>query len=289
MWNSWWDRIFRRSRWEADEPLRDDLEEVLRASRPVPPDLPAGTANSILAHALADARTPVRRGPRNVTLVAVFAMAGCVLAVGLLLARQMSGSRSETASNVPGSQRGKKWLAKATLVPLEPDNKRRILPAGGVPRARQLEVKRIRHRRKAMQRIWALKPVRLHPATISARDVRPRVVSSDEKPDVSPGVVPSGGEGHLVLIVTGAADPRPVVEIATGVQTPAGFAKASSYRAVGPGGGVLTQCTIRDDAENSEVSTTQYGIVYDQPTMRLPVEVEHTSEEPIDNERGLRP
>jgi hypothetical protein len=289
MGNWIWGWIFRRSRWDVKKPLRDDVVEALRESRPVPPDLPVGRAESILAHAIADAMMPGRRGSRSVTLVAVLGVAGCALAVGLGLAPQMGDRRMETASSAPGLQRWKRPIVEAEAVQLEPDNRSHTRRSVTVPRSGRLAAKRIRHRRLFAHRIWALRPVRQHPAATVLHDEQTLAASPIERRGVSLGVVPSAVQGHLVLIVTGSADPRPIVEIAAGGDTTTGFAKASAYQAVGTGGGILTQCTIRDDAQTAAVNTTQYGIVYGQPALRLPVEVERPTGERTQNERGVTP
>jgi hypothetical protein len=44
------------------------------------------------------------------------------------------------------------------------------------------------------------------------------------------------------------------------------------FTPVGPGGGVLTQCTVRDGEDEESTQAVHYGLVYGQPVCRLPAE-----------------
>ena len=100
----------------------------------------------------------------------------------------------------------------------------------------------------------------------------------------APSLAAESPTGHLVVIVSGAVRRQENVEVTTGEEARAGFAKVSTYAAIGPGGGILTQCTVRDDAGDDDISTAQYGIVYGQPVLRLTEAREQTDEHRIQDE-----
>ena len=105
----------------------------------------------------------------------------------------------------------------------------------------------------------------------------------------APSLAAESPTGHLVVIVSGAVRRQENVEVTTGEEARAGFAKVSTYAAIGPGGGILTQCTVRDDAGDDDISTAQYGIVYGQPISRLASVPEELFDARFQIRRGIKP
>jgi hypothetical protein len=70
----------------------------------------------------------------------------------------------------------------------------------------------------------------------------------------------------------GPSPPKLNVTVTTDEPGAAGYAKVAAYLPIGPGGGVLTECTVHEAETDTGASTSQYGIVFGLPACRLPEE-----------------
>jgi len=76
--------------------------------------------------------------------------------------------------------------------------------------------------------------------------------------------------GHMIIVVTGAPDRRPDVEMTTASEVSPGYVRAAAYTPIGSGGGVLRQCALREDADE-DIRTVDFGIAYGAPAVMLPI------------------
>jgi len=97
------------------------------------------------------------------------------------------------------------------------------------------------------------------------------------------------GTGHLRVTVSGPDPAALHVETTQDEPSYKGFAKVAAYMPIGPGGGVLTQCTVRDDALESDTSTAQYGIVYGESISCLADLSTGSDESKAEKPEGLTP
>ena len=95
----------------------------------------------------------------------------------------------------------------------------------------------------------------------------------------------AGGSGRLVVIMDGPNPPRLNVEITSGEPPSMGYAKVASYMPIGPGGGVLTESTVREVANEEGTSTSRYGIIFGKPASRLMNECKQIGSTPVLTEK----
>ena len=293
MGRSIWDRLFRRVGAQQADRLPDELGNLIKAARPVPPDLTEGRANYMLARALSESRVPHHGGIGHFTVVTRLALTGCAMAAALLFARTATDRLIPGQAIAPLVHRPERIAEK--IVPIGPERST-VTPAIGPGKSsqrRRFITRRGKQRRTSWNRFWTARSV---PAHLSAGMEKTGRAESRLPTDLTEPLMvaldttPRAADAHLVVIVSGHAQPRLDVEVTTGGPAHTGFAKASAYRSVGPGGGILTQCTIHEGSgEDEAADTAQYSIVYGMPVSRLRSETPLAADKWLPDEKGLNP
>jgi len=269
--------------------LPDTVERALRAARPTEPPLSESRADRLLARALAESRASGRRKACQSTVAATLAMAACMVAAGLLLARHPLSPQPKSI-RVAQSARPAKLLppeAKTAASGRDPSHPSRR-PSPFYPRLPEF-ANRERHRRLATRRYLGARFLRPRHARVAAFRAAAHLERATEPVRGTEAANGSASNGHLVVIVFGAPALDLRVDVTTGETQQSGFAKVEAYTPTGPGSGILTRCTVRDSAGESEVTTANYGFADGQPISCLSVAASQPAASLTLDERGTTP
>ncbi len=264
----------------------EDLEARLRAARPEVPDLPAGRSEVMLKRALFEARAPRKRWSTSVALVTV--AAACAIVIWYCTAASRHESR--TASYEPGVPPKR---SEAIVAQSSPQN----YLLGRHVKSAEVAVRRIRRsligagRRRARRITAVRRPFVITPPIhdpLVVEQIAPKAPTRGPDPTCEEQV-PSVPPGRLVVIVSGANSRSLEVEVTLEGSERTGFARVAAYAPIGPGGGILTQCTIRDAAPRIEATTAQYGVIFGRPPACLTTASDANSSAKAGAEEGLKP
>lgn len=291
-----------------------DLDRAIRASKPSAPPLDSAAADRMLDAALAAVRTPRSKPaygmPALGFAVALAAVAGIVVTSRQPVAPGPAdgigiGAKVKTPANVLAGLP----IAAGRESPAGTSLRKMGQPARSVVSG-DLKPQHGRSRpvgRRPGRRLNTepgSSEAQVNPSVLLAsRKVDARRHAADELLPASDDVGKSilrwtvnswappdpASEGHLVVAVS---EPRPsavVVDVSRRENDQSGLARASAYASIGPGGGVLTQCTLHRSAEADDFHSVEYGFVQGEPIVRLPFSDDERTADANRSEKEILP
>ncbi len=319
MGRSLWDRILGRKHGAPEGELPAALKHDLKEARPVAPELGAAESRRMLASALAASHS-ARGVPRFFLVGAVMAAAGCIAVGALLLSRRPGATPAALVMVKPPAGNGvaksgsASRLGSVSLKPRANQQARQAingrtaglktaipvaLPGKSEERSiTRFTDMRLHYRaghyeqryRGLMARATRLRQARGY-RSLSNASIQPQTVVQGvwAQRATQLTVVGEPQTGHLIVAVSEPRQTGLNIEMATSDESHPGFAKAAAYTAIGPGGGVLTQCTLREGGESEDIRTVQYGIVHGRPAARLIPRIQMPLVNPYPVEIGIQP
>ena len=272
MGNWFWQRMMLRRRNGTLEPDLQALQRLMTAARPVAPDLPQSDADRILAAALANIDKPARASLLS-GKIGAYALAACGLFamawIGSSFARITNTSGRAGLAFAPSSHRPVKPVEIAGSVYGRVGNRYTGYRAA-LTRPPTVRPGSASNGRRHVRRACALRPHRRTMLAFGKAASQSRIAETAGHSAVVPtSLAGQNPGGTLTLVMYDAPERALRVTVSTDEVATEGYAQVSAFAPVGPGGGVLTQCTVRDEPGADGECTAMYGIAYGQPISRL--------------------